>query len=281
MRGSTPGPIGALLMVVPLLAIPMFAIMGVPQFAPLVASPGADTGFSENWNSREPAPRPAASLPPEARPALSTSNAGVGESARGNVDDIFAPYSTVQNLASANLSLESERQPVGGKNRSAAQSPSADPSVSRTSRFDDANQVLAGSSSPGLPDEALEGFAAARNRRASDTERQATTPTDKPTRAANGFATNNPHTEPTSAPLRHFDRETDFTWDQAVRRLKSLGIKKYHLESLLEDGGFSFRCSYTAPDNPRVTRRFEAEAPEPLAAVRIVLEQIEAWRAGP
>ena len=99
--------------------------------------------------------------------------------------------------------------------------------------------------------------------------------------ARNGFASNSPHTEPTNAPLRRFDRESGFTWDQAVQRLKGLGIQKYHLESLPDDGGFSFRCSYTAPDNPRVTRRFESEAPEPLAAVRIVLEQIEDWRAGP
>lgn len=281
MRGSTPGPIGALLMVVPLLAIPMFAVMGVPQFAPLVASPGADAGFSESWNARGPATRAEPTRPGAATLPTIADKTGFGESARYSVDDLFAPYADTTSLASAGLSLESNRRPAQGRNGLASASDRASAAGSRPSPFDDANQVLAGPFVNGLPNEALEGFAALPDRRGSGSSRTAAAPGAKPSRAANGFATENPHTEPTSAPLRRFDREPDFTWDQAVQRLKSLGIKKYHLESLLDDGGFSFRCSYTAPDNPRVTRRFEAEAPEPLAAVRIVLEQIEAWRAGP
>jgi hypothetical protein len=268
-------------MVVPLLAIPMFAVMGVPQFAPLVASPGADPGFVESWSLREPAARTAAPRFVAATAPVVADKTGIGESARCSLDDLFAPYNASPSPTTAGLSLETDRQPARARNGMPVPVDHASASGSRRAAFDDANAVLAGSAAYALPDEALEGFAALPNRGGANSLPAATASGSRPKHAGGGFATENPHTEPTNAPLRRFDREPDFTWEQAVQRLKSLGIKKYHLESLLEEGGFSFRCSYTAPDNPRVTRRFEAEAPEPLAAVRIVLDQIEAWRVGP
>lgn len=279
MRTSTPGPIGALLMVVPLLAIPLLAIMGVPQFAPHVESANAD--FAESWNARGSGTTRNATTPVAPGRSAITDKTGVGESARHSVDELFAPYSNGQNLANAGLSLEQEPQRNVGRNDSATRSNSAGKTSLRSNRTDDANVVLAGLPDRGLPAEALEGYAAARNGRPAGRGAATMPRNDNSSIARNGFASNSPHTEPTNAPLRRFDRETGFTWDQAVQRLKGLGIQKYHLESLPDDGGFSFRCSYTAQDNPRVTRRFESEAPEPLAAVRIVLEQIEDWRAGP
>lgn len=281
MRASTPGPIGALLMVVPLLAIPLFAIMGVPQFAPLVASPGVDTEFAESWNVRESASRPEATPQLKLGKAAVSDKTGVGESARCSVDELFAPYSTGQSLSHAGLSLEGDSLRNDGRSRATDSATSPGQTNPRASAFDDANLVLAGSVGRDLPAEALEGYSAARDRRAVPRSRDAGDQNEKSIGSGTGFAANIPNTEPTNAPLRRFDREPDFTWDQAVQRLKKLDIHKYHLESLPADGGFSFRCSYTAPDNPRVTRRFESEAAEPLAAVRIVLEQIEAWRAGP
>src|SRR5262249_5370263 len=77
MHGSASGPLGALLLIAPLAAIPVFAIVGVPQFAPLAASPSDDDEeFADLGDST-------ASL--ESRSAETPSR---GRSA----DDIFAPF---------------------------------------------------------------------------------------------------------------------------------------------------------------------------------------------
>ena len=67
-------------------------------------------------------------------------------------------------------------------------------------------------------------------------------------------------------------------WQAAARRLKELGIRKYRLESQIEEQQFLFVCSFASPGNPRVVRRFEATADNPLEAVQSVLEQIDEWR---
>jgi hypothetical protein len=64
-------------------------------------------------------------------------------------------------------------------------------------------------------------------------------------------------------------------WKAAARRLKELGIRKYRLESQIEEQTFAFICTFTSRDNPRVVRRFEAVADNPLEAVQKVLEQID------
>lgn len=47
MRASSSGPLGAFLMIAPLVAIPVFAVIGIPQFAPVVASPVSEDEFPE------------------------------------------------------------------------------------------------------------------------------------------------------------------------------------------------------------------------------------------
>ena len=69
------------------------------------------------------------------------------------------------------------------------------------------------------------------------------------------------------------------TWQTAQARLKALGIERYYLEPDPAGQVFLFRCAYSPPGNPRISRRFEAEAAEPLEAVRKVLKQVETWTA--
>ncbi len=69
------------------------------------------------------------------------------------------------------------------------------------------------------------------------------------------------------------------TWQTAQARLKQLGIERYYLEPDPAGQVFLFRCAYSPPNNPRISRRFEAEAAEPLEAVRKVLQQVETWTA--
>ena len=68
-------------------------------------------------------------------------------------------------------------------------------------------------------------------------------------------------------------------WQVAARRLKDLGIRKYRLESQIEEQTFVFVCTFPSPDNPRIVRRFEADADTPLEAVQLVLQQIDEWRS--
>ena len=69
------------------------------------------------------------------------------------------------------------------------------------------------------------------------------------------------------------------TWNSAVKRMGELGIRSYQLEPGAHPGEFHFSCIYTAPGNVRITHRFEAEAAEPLEAVKKVIEQVEKWTA--
>lgn len=71
------------------------------------------------------------------------------------------------------------------------------------------------------------------------------------------------------------------TWQDAVKRLDELEIDNFRLERGTEKNQFFFMCSYTPPENPQVSYRFEAEASEPLKAVEKVLAQVESRRLRP
>jgi hypothetical protein len=68
-------------------------------------------------------------------------------------------------------------------------------------------------------------------------------------------------------------------WKRAVARLNALGIRDYQLQPGERDGEFNFSCRFAARGNPRVIHRFEAESADPLDAVNQVLRQLDDWRA--
>lgn len=72
-------------------------------------------------------------------------------------------------------------------------------------------------------------------------------------------------------------RRDPATWSAAVQKLNELGIRDYRLEPGVRPNEFLFSCSYSPPQNPRVSRRFEAEALDPLKAVIKVLQQVDEW----
>jgi hypothetical protein len=69
------------------------------------------------------------------------------------------------------------------------------------------------------------------------------------------------------------------TWKRAVGRLNSLGIRDYQLQAGEREGEFNFSCRLISRTNPRVIHRFEAEAADPLDAVNQVLRQIDEWKS--
>jgi hypothetical protein len=68
-----------------------------------------------------------------------------------------------------------------------------------------------------------------------------------------------------------------FTWQQAVDRLNQLGIRTFRLTPNSGQNGYRFVCLVTSVDDPRISRRFEAESVDPLIAVGDVLAQVEDW----
>lgn len=66
------------------------------------------------------------------------------------------------------------------------------------------------------------------------------------------------------------------SWTQANKRLKAWGIKTFRVRNT-EDGRFVFYCTAPDPHSAQVTRRFEAEADSPLAAVNLAIAEIGEW----
>lgn len=68
------------------------------------------------------------------------------------------------------------------------------------------------------------------------------------------------------------------SWREASRRLAEMGIGNYHLERGADEHSFLFVCLFTPGGAPHVTHRFEAEDEDPLVAVNRVLRQIARWQ---
>jgi hypothetical protein len=135
MLASASGPFGALLMILPLAAIPVFAVVGLPQFTPVAASPADEEEISD-ISERAPA------TSPTARPA-----------SRRSADDLFAPLDGF----SASRSHENRKPPDTPATRE-----SSVPRGSRSFRGDDTSV---------LPPEALDDWEVAINRRSSSNGR--------------------------------------------------------------------------------------------------------------
>ncbi len=68
-----------------------------------------------------------------------------------------------------------------------------------------------------------------------------------------------------SHPARSAQTET-LTWQQAVDRLNEHGIRTFRLTPDSSQNGYRFVCLVTSIDDPRISRRFEAESIDPLVA---------------
>ena len=218
--------LGTLLFSVPLAAIPLMAIFGIPQFAPLVASPERTRGYSDQedapeYDRRRPGDdRRLDQFEPEFDEDLSTA-----DDHRGRAD----------------RSYDDRRESRGGRDerpqQEFAQAWPADRNEP-AGQFDDPSAT-----------------------RDLVLEPQLGEATDD---AARGAQSN-----PASAGL---------SWQTAAERFEAMGINGYHLEQGSAPGTFLFVCSFCTAENPNVTMRFEAEAPEPLDAVGDVLAQIDRWQ---
>ncbi len=72
----------------------------------------------------------------------------------------------------------------------------------------------------------------------------------------------------------------ELTWQSATKRLRSLGVgkSKQHFTYVEDRNLFLFTCTATHLDDSTKSKSFQAEAEEPLLAVRQVLERLQAWQ---
>jgi hypothetical protein len=317
-------------MIAPLAAIPVFAIVGVPHFAPVAASPADEEDLGEFAASTPSLGEPVRSAPVR------------------KADDIFAPLDDARPAAESDSHSRdySRNRPEAHSPREQTASREGTLSIAPPEALDDWEIAS------NLPEERL-GRSTGQVESASPPERREMAQTDSPGRSAPASRVDSRPHEPESAgshPLRgksesiSLNRETEAApdrsarafdpdllkspsqpdapaaaskprdrkrgpagagaersgveddkvvkqdpprgapgvpdqsgWRTAAERLRELGIRKYRLESKIENQSFLFRCEYPTPENPHVTELFEADADTPLDAVLHTLEQIDEW----
>ena len=249
MRSQSGSTLSTLVFLVPLLGVPLMAIFGVPQFVPVIASSASDTAV---------------------RPSATRNSRGVGESAAATsqlaekssrdderIDDLFRPAKP-----SPRDSRPLRGEPLGREMKFVETSQGADTWLTQTSAEDQAAEIF--SERPKMKPLGERGGVSP----SVSSPRTATTSPSSRTRESSDRSLTTSATEHSNQGL---------TWREAVRRLNELGIQEFRLEPGRQLGEFYFACEFTPDRDTRITRRFEAEAKEPLLAVAAVLRQIDEW----
>lgn len=305
MRSGIHGTFATLLLMVPLLSIPALAIFGIPQFAPVVASPldegpdtdrerrvgqsarAADDGFLD---SLDDAPEFGSNLgDPESGSPSGQSGfmpGHVGESVplprkggRGMNRDSATPGSARPFPGTANPMprFQGQNQAPGNERRFES-TPGED---SPRNFNDDRSKTGFNGDQPltGSQDNSLDS--------SQDALQEIGQPPSQQLLLGRGSESGGPRVfqrqrdrmpETNSEVLEGGDEVEPLTWKSAVRRLNELEIRNFRIQPAHRENQFMFICSYTPSDSPRVSYRFEAEADEPLKAVEKVLEQIAEWQ---
>jgi hypothetical protein len=245
MRSTAQSSFAAMLLLIPILAVPMLAIFGVPDFAPVVESP---LGTAEAKGRL-----PAENAPPFVQPVAA--QAAEFAPPPGSPGAVAAGPESFPGEQQQSSRLQAIRR--GGLPHQPTESApivpvsAATPSADSPFRAAEEAEPVPFAAQPGvippsqLPPRVM-----------------------PPANTQSGFTT--PAVASSTAPL---------TWRGAVQRLNQLEIRNFRLEPGRTSDQFVFICSYTPRDNPRVSYRFEAEADEPLKAVERVLLQIDNWLA--
>jgi hypothetical protein len=299
MRSPLSGSIATCLIFVPLVAVPLLAVLGMPQLSSSATStPGDDLKFVKDEpaqaagnaelvdpvrisDSRSESPAPNREAP--------TREAHVRESRSGaRNSDPFAEFTrdsdgSQRHAATASSSGSSPKRPQrwlnegnglpqkalfsseGTNEDRAAATPSDRPAPSG-SLEDHPSEQPSGEAPDKLP-VARRALPEAQAVVTNDSESAAVTPpADAPSEAG--------------APAEsRASSNHAFAWKKAVGRLNALGIRDYQLQPGERAGEFNFSCRFAARSNPRVIHRFEAESADPLDAVNQVLRQLDDWRA--
>ncbi len=233
MKGSS---LTTFLMFLPLIAIPLLAIFGIPEFAPVNAS---------------------LTSPQDA--VIVNGRGTTTPSGSSKAESDFAPYPNRQTEAGPN-SMTSD--------------PFLFPEDKKAAAHPNANRLGEWAVAPKHAREDSQLKSAEKLGIIENRKRQSLDELDK-------FA--DPKLNPGNAELSSgqfavpsgADTTPELTWSIAMQRLKKLGITDYVLQPGSQTQHCHFSCLYRSPNNPRITRRFEAEGSSPLQAASHVLTQLE------
>lgn len=296
MRSSGNGPFGVLLLAAPLVAVPLLAIFGIPQFAPGVDA-GSTTEQSEFGFEEETA---------ETRPSKSRR--------RSSADDLFGPLgeTTSDELSDSELSSDDltsgsdswapPAEALKGYRMAPPEEQFADASSSeewfeesekleREQGEEGAGEFDRDEARQGLKDRDLaredEDYDRPKRKRPSAPE---TLPDVNPPRELpleseeprGGSRVDLAKFETEAGPRRKGGEESfvieEFSWRQASRRLRELGDNvKHYFDYDIEKETFIFHCELSPLDDPGVVQEFQAQGHEPLTTVREVIKQVERW----
>jgi hypothetical protein len=288
MRSPLGGSIATCLIFVPLVAVPLLAVLGMPQLSVNASNaPVDDLKFVKDSSARTVGNAdlfdPVQVTDPHSD--VAASNRETRDGARGN--DPFAEFvrdsdSSRQDATSAGSRGSAAKRPQRWPNEGnglpqrallsadrtdgdrATASPSDRPPAGRSQ---EGNRTDQPTSEPAKSPGARRALPEAEAVVTSESNSAATTP---PAEAPAGPRTNS---ESRSA-SNHAT-----AWKRAVGRLNALGIHDYQLQPGERSGEFNFSCRFAARGNPRVIHRFEAEAADPLDAINQVLRQLDDWRS--
>lgn len=281
-----------ILLMIPVLTVPALAIFGIPQFAPVVASP-LEEGLEKDKESRvgnsarhshdelfgdieDFGSEPAVKEEPWSKRRNASAATGKGKSGTRRSSESLESAWGDEVIADADPPRKSRRRPIASELDAVPlrEVPSAKSNQKKSLILERSSREGRRDMSEGRTDNGIRLAAAADTDQFVDQagfvddpepERPKTISARSRINSANGGKRRDVAAEPLS-------------WQNAQERLNELEIRSFRLEPSHERGQFLFICSYNPPDNPRVSYRFEASADEPLRAVGKVLEQIIEWR---
>jgi len=257
MRSRTGNSLSTLMFMVPLLGVPLMAIFGVPQFVPVIASSVSDE------TTRPMGTRPKHGVGESASAttfAAESSQPGSRRQGEQQVQDFFRPAERPRRESRPLHDAESRKR----ETQFAETSLNAETWLTSNSSEESASSTTQKLNDLFGNSVAIADQSESRSRARSTAAR----PRGEPTTTRSNAALMGSNLEQSRDGL---------TWREAVRRLNELGIQEFRLEPGRQLGEFYFACEFTPHRDARVTRRFEAEATEPLLAVQAVLRQIDEW----
>lgn len=260
MRSRSGNSLPTLMLSLPLVAIPLMAVFGVPQFVPVIAS-----SVSEVTQEHErPVTRRRSGVGESAAPIsidVVNSSRRVEGSSEGRISDLFSPSNSKRPDARPIHTNKSDTAAVF-ESRASLTATSSDVPLTQLQR--EKLSDLFGQDS-GTPD-----FVELRSNNRTTTFPKRSQ--SQPTLTAMDMTDSEQQ-----ALLSSVSANDGLTWRSAVQRLNELGIHEFRLAPGRVPGEFYFACEFLQDQDSRITRRFEAESAEPLMAVELVLRQIDEW----
>ena len=309
MRSPLSGPIATLLMLVPLVAVPVLAVVGVPQlksgsssdtealalaspdqggekstkevFAP-IANLGQDDragGFLES----SPKPGAEAAAAPTEAPAQPPAAAGQPTPSPGPNSIWDPPGKALQGWRLEREALAESEQHAHGSESSPQEHEHAhshaEAAAERSGQDAEPTPWADGATHPEHPaaggepllDDSASAHPTVEHANEAEFTNAADSAAGRSEESASGGASGSLPAEPGTPPAA----SVALTWPDAIDRLNKLGIHQYQLQPGTRKNEVHFSCNLTPANNPRVTHRFEAEAAEPVVAVEKVLQQIQ------